>query len=91
MSRTVHSNKIHGRSDYKPFKVTCRICLEIGKEKSKSFRSPYALKYHLTTTHNREDEIASGITRYEILQTARAIATAIKWNMLVDLPTREDF
>ena len=34
MSRTVHSNKIHGRSDYKPFKVTCRICLEIGKEKS---------------------------------------------------------
>jgi|APSaa5957512535_1039671.scaffolds.fasta_scaffold33087_2 hypothetical protein len=82
------SNKTHVRIDYKRFKVTCKICQETGKQKSKSFTSLYALKYHLTTEHNKEDEIETGITRKMILETARAITTALEWNMLVDIPKR---
>ena len=88
MSNTSDSNKVHGRLDYKPFKVACRICLGIGKRKSKSFSSPYALKHHLTIAHDMEDEIHSGVTRAEILKTVRAITIALEWKMLIDLSQR---
>ena len=86
MDNISDSNKTHDRSDYKQFKVTCIICLEIGKQKSKQFNSIYSLRYHLKTTHDREDEISAGITKRQILQTTRAISRALDWNMLVDLP-----
>ncbi len=88
MDKNNHSKKDHDRVDYKQFKVTCRICLGIGKRKSKSFNNLYALKRHLTTTHDRQDEITSGITRKKVLRTVRTITTALDWNMFVDLHER---
>lgn len=85
MSSAADRYKDHQRADYRHSKVTCRICIEIGKRKSKSFRNIFALKIHLAT-HTREDEIQSGITRKEILKIARCITTALEWNMFVDLP-----
>lgn len=86
MDRIFHSNKTNDRSDHKQFKTTCIICLKTGKKKSKQFNSIYSLRYHLKTIHDREDEISAGITKRQILQTTKAIARAISWNMFVDLP-----
>lgn len=86
MNNNIDSKKPHAVKNCKKFKVACRICQVTGKQKSRTLNSHYALKYHLTTSHDREDEIVSGITRKEILQTARAIEKAIEWNMIIDLP-----
>lgn len=85
MSNTIQSNKTHVRADYIQCKQLCRICEILKPKGSKIFNSNYALKYHLTTEHNREDEISAGITRKQILQTVRAISQALEWKMLVDL------
>lgn len=86
MSSPTQSNKVHVRVDYKLCKNRCCICTSIGKQKSKQFDTLYALKYHLTTSHNREDEISAGVTRRQILQMIRAISQALELNMLVDIP-----
>ena len=86
MSDIIYSNKAYVRNDYKICSTTCCICKRIGKQKSKQFDTLYALKYHLTTTHNREDEISAGVTRKQILQMIRAISQALELNMFVDIP-----
>jgi hypothetical protein len=86
MSNTTQSNKVHSRTDYKLCRNCCCICKRIGIQKSKQFNTLYALKYHLTTSHNSEDEISAGITRKQILQMIRAISQALELNMLVDIP-----
>ena len=78
------------RADYIQCNETCAMCDILNRNGSKIFSSSYALKYHVTTEHNREDEIVSGITREEVLCIASAVAVALKWNMLIDLPTRKD-
>ena len=90
MSNTIYSNKAHVRDDFKSCCTICCICKRTRKQKSKRFNSLYALKYHLTTEHNIEDEISAGITRKQVLQTIRAISHALDWNMLIDLPQRRD-
>jgi hypothetical protein len=64
------------------------MCEILNANGSKIFGSNYALKYHVTTEHDRQDEIASGITKREVLCIARAVAIALQWNMLIDLPKR---
>lgn len=86
MSSSVQSNKVHSRTDYKLCRNRCCICQRIGIQKSKQFDTLYALKYHLTTIHNREDEIIAGVTRKQILQMIRAISKALELNMLLDIP-----
>ena len=86
MSNALDCNKASIRSDYEPSKVKCIICLVTGKQKSRTFNSHYALRYHLTTSHSREDEISAGVTRRQILQMLGAISKAIEWNMLVEIP-----
>ncbi|MEC4849111.1 MAG: hypothetical protein RI100_07980 [Nitrosarchaeum sp.] len=86
MSNTIQSNKTHVRKDYKSCSTTCSICKRIGKQKSKQFNTLYALKYHLTTSHDRQDEIIAGVTRKQILQMIRAISQALELNMLLDIP-----
>ena len=86
MSNVIQSNKVHPRVDFKLCRNRCYICKRIGKQKSKQFDTLYALKYHLTTSHNREDEISAGVTRKQILQMIRAISQALELNMLVDIP-----
>jgi len=85
MSSAADRYKTHHRPDFKPCKQTCPICTVLNRNGSKTFSSSYALKYHLTREHNREDEIVTGITRDNVLHVTRAITTAIEWNMLLDL------
>ena len=92
MNKTSLCKKPHDiRADYIQCKETCAICDILNPKGSKIFNSSYALKYHVTTEHNKEDEISSGITREEVLCIARAVAVALKWNMLIDLPQKSDF
>ena len=87
MGTAVQPNKPQtDRYDYLKCKVTCTICKKTVKQKkSKSFSSIYALKYHISTSHDREDEIISGITKDEILQAVEGVTLALKLDMLVDL------
>jgi hypothetical protein len=85
-----HGNKVHQREDYIQCKETCIICNILNRNGSKIFKSNYGLKYHLTTEHNVEDEIQSGITRSEVLTIVRAVAVALDWNMLIELPKRSE-
>ena len=75
---------VHKRYDYVQIRLLCPICKKIAMH-SRNYSSPYALKYHLTNYHNKQDEIESSITIYEVKQIARAIARAIEFNMLLDL------
>ncbi|QUC64398.1 hypothetical protein NsoK4_08210 [Nitrosopumilus sp. K4] len=88
MTSVNDSYKDHHRADYVECKQRCILCNLLKRKGSKIYKSSYAIKYHLTTEHSREDEIACGITRETILQTTRAIETAIQWNMLYDLSQR---
>lgn len=74
------------RPDYEPCDIVCCICIKIGKKKSKKFNTLYGLKYHLKTSHTREDELSAGVTKRQILQMIRAISHAIELKMLVDIP-----
>lgn len=85
MNNPTQSNKTHVRKDFKLCRLRCSICKRIGKQKSKKFNTIYALKYHLTTSHNREDEIIAGVTRKQILQTIRVISYSLELNMLADI------
>lgn len=91
MSTAVQPNKPQAdRYDYLKCKVTCTICKKTVKQKkSKSFSSIYALKYHISTSHDREDEIVSGISKAEILNVLEGLAHALELNMLVDLPCQK--
>ena len=89
MSSAADRYKDHQRSDYIPCNHICIMCNILNSKGSKIFQSSYGLKYHITTEHDRQDEIASGITKEEVLCIARAVAVALKWNMLVDLPKRK--
>ena len=92
MSKTALCKKPHDvRSDFIPCNEICVMCDILNRNGSKIFSSSFALKYHITTEHNREDEITSGITKEEVLCITRAVAVALKWNMLIDLPKRSDF
>ncbi len=87
MSKVSLCKKHHdGRSDYIPCKTICIICDHLSK--SKTFSSSFALKYHITKEHDLRDELHSGITKKEVLDVARAVAVALSWNMLIDLPRR---
>lgn len=86
MSSTSQRYKTHHRLDFKPCKQTCPICDVLNRNGSKTFSSSYSLKYHLSTEHDRQDEIDSGITKDEVFLVTKAIETAIEWNMLLDLP-----
>jgi|APSaa5957512535_1039671.scaffolds.fasta_scaffold185408_1 hypothetical protein len=90
MSSICHRNKGHQRADYIRCNEICIICEALKTHRSKIFNSSYALKYHLTTEHSREDEIISGISKEEVLSIAKAIAVALEWDMLIDLPKRSD-
>ena len=72
------------RYDYVQIRLLCPICKKITKQ-SRMYSSPYSLKYHLTTYHNKQDEIESSITINEVKQIARTIDRAIEFNMLFDL------
>lgn len=91
MGTAVQPNKPQtDRYDYLKCKVTCTICKKTVKQKkSKSFSSIYALKYHISTSHDREDEIVSGISKAEILNVLEGLAHALELNMLVDLPCQK--
>ena len=89
MSSTLENKPHHKRSDYKPCRLKCIICEKNEKQGSKWLSSCFALKYHLETVHDREDEIKADITSEEILQTVKAIAKALDWNMFIDLPIKE--
>lgn len=87
MSKTFLCKKPHDiRSDFIPCNEICAMCDVLNRNGSKIFRSSYALRYHITTEHDLQDEIESGITRKEILKIIRCIRIALTWNMLVDLP-----
>ncbi len=89
MSKTSHCKKLHDiRSDYIPCDETCRMCYILNRNGGKIYRSRYALKHHITTEHDLQDEIESGVTRDEILTVARAVELALKWNILMDLPKK---
>ena len=89
MSKTsLYKNPHDVRPDYIPCNVICILCNVLNCNGSKIFRSSYALKYHITTEHDLQDEIVSGITRKEVLYIARAVAVALDWNMLIDLSKR---
>jgi|APSaa5957512535_1039671.scaffolds.fasta_scaffold09839_6 hypothetical protein len=91
MSKTSLCKKQHdGRSDYIPCNTTCIICDILNRNGSKIFRSSFSLKYHITKEHDLRDELHSGITKKEVLDVARAVAVALSWNMLIDLPRRSE-
>lgn len=86
MNKTSLCKKPHDiRPDYIPCNVICVICNILNRNGSKIFRSNYALRYHLTTEHDLQDEIESGITRKEIIEIIRCITTSLEWNMLLDI------
>ena len=87
MDKAVQPNKPHhARHDYTKCIMTCNICKKIVKQKkSKCFSNGFALKYHLVTCHDRQDEIISGITKAEILKAVEGVTLALKLDMLVDL------
>lgn len=91
MRTAVQPNKPQAdRYDYLKCKVICTICKKTVKQKkSKSFSSIYALKYHISTSHDREDEIVSGISKAEILNVLEGLTHALELNMLVDLPCQK--
>ena len=87
MNKTTLCKKPHDiRKDYIQCNEICVMCDVLNRNGSKIFGSSYALRYHITTEHDLQDEIESGITRKEILKIIRCITTALEWNMLVDLP-----
>lgn len=87
MNKTTLCKKPHDiRPDYIQCNEICVMCDVLNRNGSKIFGSSYALRYHITTEHDLQDEIESGITRKEILKIIRCITTALEWNMLVDLP-----
>ena len=86
MGKAEHPNKTHVRKDFIQCKQRCRLCDILKPAGSKILNSNYNLKYHLTTEHNKEDELCAGITRRQILQTAKAISLGLEWNMLVEIP-----
>ncbi len=92
MSKTSLCKKPHdGRSDLIPCNTICVMCDVLNRNGSKIFRSSYALRHHVTTEHDRQDEIQSGVTRKQVICMARAVSIALKWNVLLDLPKRRDF
>jgi len=86
MSSAADRYKVHHRADYIQCNQTCAICDVLNSNGSKIYRTSYALRYYITTEHELQDEIESGITRKEILKIIKCIRTALTWNMFVDLP-----
>ena len=82
MSNITLCKKPHDvRSDFISCNEICAMCDVLNRNGSKIFRSNYALRYHITTEHDLQDEIKSGITRKEILKIIRCIITALEWNI----------
>jgi len=89
MSKTSIRKKPHGvRSDCIPCNTICVMCDVLNRNGSRIFRSSYALRHHVTTEHDRQDEIQSGITKKQVICIARAVSIALKWDVLIDLPKR---
>ena len=70
------------RADYVQLPLLCPTCKKINRI-SKKFRSPYALMYHLTNVHDRQDEMVSNISIDQVRNVARAITKASEWNILI--------
>ena len=68
--------------NYITFPLRCPICIKIQKI-SKVFKSPYALLYHLTNTHNSEDELLADVTANEVHQIISTLVKAIQLKMLL--------
>ena len=85
MSSAVDRYKDHQRADYIQCNQTCVICNILNRNGSKIFRSSYTLRYHITTEHDLQDEIESGISRKEILKIIRCVRITLSWNMLLDI------
>jgi len=77
------SNKTHqpSREIYAQIPHSCPICKKLYR-KSKKFSSPYALMYHLSDIHVKEDENLSGISIDEILLAIRLVCKAYKIGIL---------
>lgn len=86
MSRFKVPKKLHPpeRPDYIDFQLRCPLCV-ILQQQSKKFGSPYQLKYHLTTYHDSEDTIQSGISVNDAYQTVISIVKAFHWRMFLDV------
>ena len=66
------------------FPLLCPLCLEIQKI-SRVYKKPYLLLYHLTTEHDRQDEISAGISIFEIKLAISGIATANQLKMFFEV------
>lgn len=69
------------RSNYVNFPLRCPICIKT-KKNSKTFKSPYALLYHLTNVHDSQDEILANLTTDAVRAIIPSIAKAIQWHIL---------
>ncbi len=83
LPKQLQSDKTHEphREIYVQIPLECPICRKLRK-KSKKFSSPYALMYHLTDWHGREDEILSKITVAEVHRGIRLVCNAYKIGVL---------
>jgi len=84
MSKQLRLIKSHQptRADYVQLPLLCPICKKINHQ-SRKFRSPYAILYHLTNSHNHQDEIVSSVSIDEIRFITKSIAKAFELKMFV--------
>lgn len=82
MKTTSDSNKPHqcSRPDFIKINIGCPICLKI-YGKTKKFKTPYALKYHLTSLHDTSDSIESGLSVNKVYSVTTNVAEALHLGM----------
>ena len=82
MKTTFDSNKPHQctRPDFLKINIGCPICLKLCG-KTKKFKTPYSLKYHLTSSHDTSDSIESGLSVNNVYSAATAVVQALHWGM----------
>jgi len=68
------------RADYIRFPLLCPICNKIQK-KSRKYKSPYQLLYHLSTIHDTQDEILSNLKIEQVRNNVRSIIQSYSWGM----------
>lgn len=88
MHNTPQVHKAHGKHPiYDDIPLLCPYCLQ-NQKISRVFKKPYILLYHLTTVHNKEDEISAGISLFETKLAISGVATAHYMKMFFDFPKR---
>jgi hypothetical protein len=77
--RDKFSTKPATRTLYTALNSKCPLCIKL-HNKSKKFRTPYHLLYHLKD-HNSDDECSTNITINEIKEIVKNICKAIRLKM----------